>query len=185
MSRQYWQEALTVANAGGNAVANSTSATSLLTGNAVHAKYTLAANWFEVGRQLCVVAYGRISNIVTTPGNLTLSLRLGGTTVFTSSAMALNTTAKTDVSWKAELMLTCRAIGTSANLLGQGEFISESYVGAAANTALTAMMPLSAPGVGNNFDSTASQQADLFAQFSVANAGNTITLHQYTLYAVN
>ncbi len=185
MSRQTWQEALVSADTGGTAISNSVAATSLLTGTAAHAKFTLPANFFTVGKQLYVLAAGRISNIVTTPGNLTISLRFGGTTVFTSSAMGLNVVAKTAVAWTAWILLTCREVGATANLMGQGEFTSESNVGAAANTALTAMMPLSSPAVGTSFDSTNSQQVDLFAQFSVANAGNSIQLHQYSLQALN
>lgn len=185
MSRQSWQEALISADTGGTAVSNTTTATSLLTNNAAHAKFTLPANHFAVGRQLYVLVAGRISNIVTTPGTLTLSLRFGATTVFTSSAMALNTTAKTNVAWTAWILLTCREVGSTANLMGQGEFTSESNVGAAVNTALTAMMPLSAPAVGGTFDSMVSQQVDLFSQFSVANTGNSIQMHQYSLQALN
>lgn len=187
MSRQYWEECLAAANADGTAIANSTSATSLLTGTAAHAKYTLPANWFEVGRQLQIIASGRISNIVTTPGNLTVSVRLGATTVFTSGTFNLNTTAKTNVGWWLELLLTCRSVGasTSATILGQGVFTSESVVGAASGTALPASLPASAPAVGTGFDSSTSQQVDLFAQFSVANAGNSIQLHQYSLQALN
>lgn len=187
MSRQYWEECLVVANADGTAVANSTSATSLLTGTAAHAKFTLPAGFFEVGRQLQIVASGRISNIVTTPGNITLSVRLGATTVFTSGTVSLNTTAKTNVGWWLELLLTCRSIGasTSATILGQGVWTSESVVGAASGTALPASLPASAPAVGTGFDSSTTQQVDLFSQFSVANAGNSITLHQYSLQALN
>ncbi len=187
MSRQTWEETLTVANADGTAIANSTSATSLLTGTAAHAKFTLPANFFEIGRQLQIVASGRISNIVTTPGNLTISVRLGATTVFTSGAFGLNTTAKTNVGWWLELLLTCRSIGasTAATILGQGKFTSESVVGAAAGTALPAALPASAPAVGTGFDSSVTNQLDLFAQFSVANAGNSLQLHQYSLQSLN
>lgn len=184
MSLQTWQETLIAAQVDGTALANSTTATSILP---AAAKCTLPANYLQIGRVLQLTAKGRISNIVTTPGTLTFSVRFGSTAVFTGSGMSLNTTAKTNVSWEAQILLTCRSIGasTSATMMGQGTFTSESNVGSAANTALVAMMPLSAPAVGTGFDSTATQQVDLFAAFSVANAGNSIQVHQYVLESLN
>ncbi|HYS41457.1 MAG TPA: hypothetical protein VEO01_38065, partial [Pseudonocardiaceae bacterium] len=73
---------------------------------------------------------------------------------------------------------------TSANLLGQATFTSESVVGSAAGTALCASLPASAPPVGTGFDSTVNQQVDMFAKFSIANAGNSIQCHQYTFRVV-
>lgn len=188
MSAQGWVETLVTANGDGNAIANSTTATSLLTGNAAQAKFTLPANFFnQPGKVLRITATGRISNIVTTPGNLTLDVRFGSTVVFNGGTMALNTTAKTNVTWMLTALLTARALGqtTTATLLGSGLWQSESAVGAAAGSTLGMALPASAPAVGNGFDSTASQAVDLFATFSVANAGNSIQLHQYALEAMN
>jgi hypothetical protein len=86
--------------------------------------------------------------------------------------------------------LTCRAVGsgTSANLIGVGELMSESLVGAPAasaggNTVLC--VPVTAPAVGTGFDSTAAQTVDLTATFSISNAGNGITCHQFRLISPN
>jgi len=183
MSLQTWVETLIVAQVDGSALSNSTTATSILP---AAAKYTLPAGFFSAaGKALRVTARGRLSNIVTTPGNLTLDVRFGSTVVFNGGAVAMNTTAKTNVSFEFETILTCRAIGASANLMGIGSLTSESMVGSAANTALTALLPLSAPAVGNNFDSTTAQVVDLFATFSIANSGNSITVHEYLLEALN
>ena len=98
--------------------------------------------------------------------------------------MTLSTTAKTNVAWEMTWDLTVRAIGssTSANLIHQGRFTSEA-AGATtvAGEAKSIMMPQSAPAVGTGFDSTATQQVDLFGTWSVANASNSITVHQYEL----
>jgi hypothetical protein len=184
MSLQTWQEILVSAQVDGSALTNSTTATSILP---AAAKLVLPANYFSIGKVLRVRAFGRISNVVTTPGNLTLDVRFGSTVVFNGGTVSLNTTAKTNVSWALDAMVTCRAIGsgTSANLMGQGMWTSESVVGAAAGTTLTASLPASAPAVGSGFDSTATQVVDLFATFSVANASNSIQLHQYTLESLN
>jgi hypothetical protein len=184
MSLQTWGETLISAQVDGTALANTTTATSILP---AAAKYTLPANFFAIGRVLRVNMWGRVSNIVTTPGTLTLDVRFGSTVVFNGGAMSLNTTAKTNVTWRAIMMLTCRAIGggTTANLMGTGDWTSESAVSSAANTANDIMMPASVPAVGTGFDSTASQAVDIFATWSIANAGNSIQLHQYTLEAMN
>ena len=179
MSLQGWQETLITNQIDGTALANSTTATSILPGAA---KFTLA-----IGRALRITARGRISNIVTTPGNLTLDVRFGSVVVFNGGAIALNTTAKTNVTWSMTVDLVCRAIGasTSANMMGIGTLVSESLSGATANFDSTTNLPVSAPAVGTGFDSTAAQVVDLFATFSVANAGNSIQLHNYILESLN
>lgn len=184
MSMQTWAETLISAQTDGTALTNSTTATSVLP---AAAKFTIPANYFQIGRVVRVNAWGRISNVVTTPGNLTLDVRFGSTVVFNGGAMALNTTAKTNVSWRAIVMLTCRSIGsgTSATLLGMGDWCSESATGSAAGTANDILMPASAPAVGTGFDSTSAQVMDLFATFSVASASNSIQLHEYTVEAMN
>lgn len=184
MSLQTWQETLISAQVDGTALNTSTSATSILP---AAAKFTLPSNYFAIGKALRITAAGRISNIVTTPGTLTMSVRLGGVTAFTGGAIPLNTTAKTNVAWWLELLLTCRTIGasTSATLMGQGQFVSESVLSSAAGLANDCLLPASAPAVGTGFDSTSAQIVDLFAQWSISNAANSIQLHQYTLESLN
>jgi hypothetical protein len=126
---------------------------------------------------------GVVSNIVTTPGNLTLDVRMGPTSnivVFNGGAVALNAAAKVNVPFRLDVLLTCRAVGsgTSANLYGTGILTSESVVGATAGTALPAGL---AAGVGTGFDSTATTVVDLFGTFSISNAGNGITVQEYTI----
>jgi hypothetical protein len=127
-----------------------------------------------------------LSNIVTTPGTLTLEVRHGSTVVWSSGAVGLNAAAKTNVSGRLDLLLTCQAVGagTAAKLLGAGTLTSESVVGAAAGTGLPAALPASAPAQGNGFDSTVAQTLDLFATFSIANAGNAIQVLEYALEPV-
>jgi hypothetical protein len=181
MSLQTWSETLISAQVDGTAVTGTTAAT-LLPGAA---KFTIPANFFSIGKVLRINATGRISNIVTTPGTLTLDVRFGSTVVFNGGAFSLNTTAKTNVSWRLIALLTCRAIGvtSAANLFGQGDFTSESVVGSAAGVANDVMLPASAPAVGTGFDSTLAQIVDMFATFSLT--GNSIQAHQYTLEALN
>jgi hypothetical protein len=142
---------------------------------------------------LRVRAAGRVSNIVTTPGTLTLRFKMGPTATIaaaSSPAFPLNTTAKTNVTWILDWAFVVRSAGggTAATLMHTGQWQSESYVGSPAASAGgpgTGMIPASAPAVGTGFDSTISNLVDLTAQWSVSNAGNSIQLHMYTLESMN
>jgi hypothetical protein len=172
----------------GAALTNSTTLTSILP---PQAKLTLPANFLDViGKKLRIFASGRISNVVTTPGTLTLQFRMGPTSniiVATSQAIPLNIVAKTNVTWILEWFLTLRAVGggTTANLMHTGYFLSESVVSAAVGAAVAADIPASAPAVGTGFDSTVANVIDLQAQFSVLTATTSIQLHQFELWSEN
>lgn len=181
--KQSWYASLIEAQGDGSALSNSTAQTSILP---VAAKVTIPAGFFsKIGDRLRITAAGRASNIVTTPGTLTLDLKLGNVAIATSGAISLNTTAKTNVSWMLWWDLTLRAIGQTANFMHQGEWCSESVVGSAAGVANTAMLPASAPAVGSNFDATTALVLDLLATFSIANSGNSIQTHQYEATSIN
>jgi hypothetical protein len=187
--QSYW-ETLVAAQAAGDPVANTVTATSLLTNAAAHAKKMLYADFFSVpGKQLLIRATGRISTVVTTPGTLTLDVRFGSTKVFDGAAMNLSTTAHTNVPWWLDIELTCRAVGASATVLGLLRFVSQAGSATAVADSTTShgtlLAPNSAPAVGNTFDSTATQIVDLFATWSVANASNTLRVEQYRLVSPN
>jgi len=187
MSLATFMECLVAQQADGTALTASTTPTSI-----IHpaAKTTLpAGNFFAPGKSLLVRIGGRMSNIVTTPGTLTIDVRFGSVIVWTSQALPLNVVAKTNVSWWADIDLVCRAIGqsTSANMMGIGLFTSESVIGSPANSAGGSgalFMPATAPAVGTGFDSTAAQTVDVFATWSLNNA-NSIQTHMYELWAKN
>jgi hypothetical protein len=188
---QSWQETLIQANTDGSALSASTSATSLLP---AAAKFTMPANFLRVGSVLRVRFAGRLSNLVTTPGTLTIELRMGPTSTiaaFSSGAMQMSSTAHSNVPIVGEIMLTCRAIGnsTSANFMGQGWALSQALsltaVADSTTTPAHLLMPNTAPAVGTGFDSTVANVVDLYGTFSVNSASNSITIHQYTLEAVN
>jgi hypothetical protein len=188
MSHQSWQETLVAAQADGTAV-TATSEGSLLPGQA---KYTIPANYLDyIGKKLRIRAAGRISNIVTTPGTLTLKVKMGPTSTIiaaASSAMQLNAVAKTNVTWVLDWAFDLRSIGsgTSATWMHTGTWQSESVVGSplpSAGGAGQFMIPASAPAVGTGFDSTVANLLDLTAQFSLT--GNSIQLHQFALEAMN
>lgn len=191
MSLQSWQETLIQANVDGTALASSTSATSLLP---PAARFTMPANFLRIGSMFRVKVAGRLSNIVTTPGTFTLDVRMGPTSnivVFNGGAMQLSTTAHTNVPFVAEIMLTCRAIGnsTNANFMGQGWALSQALsltaVADSTTTPAHLLIPNTAPAVGTGFDSTVAMVVDVYGTFSISNAANAFTLHQYSLEALN
>lgn len=183
------QEVLITSQVDGTALTNSTTATSIIPSAA---RFTLASNFFWVpGKSIRVSARGRVSTVTVTPGTLTLDVRLGTVAtpivVFNGGAISLNTTAQTNDSWEFETILTCRAIGsgTSANLIGVGSWTSAAALGAAAGIAESVMLPATAPAVGTGFDSTITNVVDFFATWSIANASNSIQVHQYILESLN
>lgn len=182
-------ETLVTAQADGATLTNTVTATSLLP---TPAKFVLPSNFFWVpGKKLRITAAGRISTVVTSPGNFTFDVRFGSTIVFNGGASALNIVAQTNATWDLEINLTCRTIGqtTVATVLGVGKLITRASLNAPAvgtTTGVgTVLLPDTAPVAGTGFDSTATQAVDLFGTFSTANAANSITLHQYSLESLN
>lgn len=144
---------------------------------------TLPASYWQIGRMWRIRATGRISCVVTTPGTARYDMRLGGTVVFDTLAMPLNIVAKTNVPWLLDVILTCRAVGsgTSANLIGQGHWLSEASI----NTAVPATGPgpggqnvpyNTAPVVGSGFNSQSALTLDFF--FTQTVATGSMTCHQ-------
>lgn len=180
-----WTETLITAQIDGATLTAAAAASAL----PAAAKFTLPANYLSViGQQLLIKASGRISSVITTPGTARFDVRLGGTVVFDSLAVLLETAAGyTTVGWWLDVLLTVRAVGTSANLMGQGTLTAANLLGVPATPpkpALVAMLPWnSAPAVGANFSSIVSQEVDLF--FTQTVATGSMTLHQYSLIAPN
>jgi len=183
-----WFGQLIETNTDGTAVNTSTSETTILP---AYAKWILEAGYFNrPGDELLLEASGRLSCIVTTPGTLTIRLKFGSVAVFDSGAINLNVVAKTTVPWQLRATLTARAVGsgTTATLFTIGRLQSEALVGAPLPTAggnTCLLVPVGTPAVGTGFDSTSAQIVDLTAQFSVSNAGNGITCHQFRLISPN
>jgi hypothetical protein len=187
-----YNQTLITAQVDGTALTNSTTPTSILP---PAARLVLPTNFFFIGKRLRIEARGRISTVVTTPGTLTLDVRLGSIAtpivVFNGGAMNLNTTAQTNASWELEATLTCRAIGngTVANLMGVGSFASRALIGSpavAAGSPGIAILPDTAPAVGTGFNSAdVTNVVDLFATWSIANASNSIQVHDYAVTDLN
>lgn len=196
MSKQGWEETLATLKTPSPLQTNFTTAKSVFgaagTDAAVAAKYTLPTNFWENGKAVSVRLTGAISNIVTTPGTITFQFMLGGVIAWTSGAVQMSTTAHTTLPFWLDLELTCQAEGgsTQAKLIGQGIITSQTVANTAvadsvANTLPTLLLPNTNPALGTGFDSTATQQVDIFAGFSIANSGNGIRIDQYRLRSLN
>src|SRR3954466_1943354 len=120
MPFQSWAETVSSSQADGVAVANTVTETTLLPPNA---NLIFPSNFFiNLGQALYVRAFGRASTVVTSPGTLTLRVKLGGvgaagTAVFAYTTATLTTTAQTNDTWWLELMLQLRATGSAATLM--------------------------------------------------------------------
>jgi hypothetical protein len=158
----------------GPALNTSTTKTSILPASA---KYTPNQQFWDVGKQLHLMARGRVSTF--TSGTLTLAFGVGAVDAFASQALTM-VASQTNQTWELDLLLTVRAVGAggsaTANLIGIGALSA-----AGAITAARTMLPASAPAVGTSFDPAAAGVLDLLATWSVSNAANSIQVHQYVL----
>lgn len=189
MSTQTWQETLAVQRAAGTLLATYTTAKSVINPDGL---YTLPANYLQVGRRLRVKARGGISNIVTTPGTMNFQVKIGSVAAFDTGAIQLNATAHTTLPFWLEIEMTVRAIGsgTAANLIGLAQVIGRMFTLTAgqvddAQGMQTILAPATAPAVGTGFDSTIANIVDLWAGFSISNAGNGIQIAEYSLESLS
>lgn len=166
----------------GPALASSTAETSLLPASA--REFTVGAGRLRVGAALAFEFSGRVSTVVTTPGTLSLALRLGSTDILASAGIPLNIVAQTNIHWALKGELIVRAVGltTVSTFFPKGvTFTSRAVIGSsAAGTAGvgTELLPYNtAPAVGTGIDFSVSQLLDFLATWSVSNAANSITLH--------
>lgn len=180
MSNVRFFEPLIEQQVNGTALTNTTTPTSLI---APAAKFTLPANFLTIGKELLIRAAGRISTHTSSPGTFTFDVRFGSVVVFNGGASGTVATSQTDLTWRLEMLLTCRSIGasTTATMLGTG--ILQTF--ALSATVPVQMLPATAPAAGTGFDSTAAFFIDLFGTWSAAQTGNSIRCDQYSLWAVN
>jgi hypothetical protein len=152
------------------------------------ARFSFPPNAFAVGSALRIHASGRISNVVTTPGTARLDVRLGGTggttgtVVYDTGAMILNQVAKTTLPWRFSVWLTCRAVGSTGNFWGVGDFQSESIVGSALPSVSGSggfIVPVGVTAVGANVDLTLANMFEMV--FTQTVATGSFTVHQFIL----
>lgn len=187
----YWNTLVTMQGAGPN-LTGSLSATSILP---QQAKIVLPNGFFAyVGQKFKVSAQGQLGNIVTTPGTLTMDMRMGtagSIVVFNGGAMQLSATAHTTLPFWFDIEATLRANGggTSANFMALMRFLSQCVTVTAGTSDPASghsflLAPNVTPVVGTGFDSTAANLVDIFGTFSLSNA-NAIQMQQYEIISPN
>lgn len=96
-------------------VANTVTETTLI-GTGV-GTVTLPANFFVAGKTIKMIITGYFSTTGTP--NDTMAFKLGSTTVLTTGAMAMGSNSSNQL-WRMEMILTCRATGTTGTVMAQG-----------------------------------------------------------------
>lgn len=179
MSRQFWAETIAWATASGTQISNTTTET------IIHPNITIPANYMQDGRAIEVFEFFMFSNVVTTPGTLTLRLRWGGvagTVIAATDAIALSTTAQTNRLGSIEAIIQTRSNGSSGTVFATGQV----SLGASAGTSSLLMGSAgSASPAAVTVDLTADTALALTAQFSVATSPTNLTGLNYVLKALN
>jgi len=188
MSKQFWVEALAWATADGTPVANTT------TEGLLFPDVVIPGNYMQDGRTLELYAAGRWSNVVTAVPTITFTLRWGGvagTVLAISPAIVTPASAVTNAIWELSAQIQTRANGATGSLFTIGKVtMSEDAAptfGTVANYGVVAMM--GSAGAATPAAVTVSLIADtalsITADWSAANAANTITGHIYTIKSLN
>lgn len=173
--------------ADGTQISNSTSET------IVCPDFSIPAYYMTPGKTLHVWAYGVNSNVVTTPGTLTLRVRWGGvagTVLLASAAQGLDTTAHTNALWYLEAYITCRTAGASGTFMCSGSMGAYNLLSSTAANLLPALMgSAGAPGSSGNaavtVDTTTAKLLSVTAQFSVATNPTNLTCQARIIKALN
>jgi len=154
--------------------------------------WTMPANYLYVGRKIRVRVAGAISNIVTTPGLMNFQLKIGSVAAYDTGNIQLNATAHTTLPFFLDISAVCQAVGsgTSAKLLGIGTAEGLMFTRTAGQTddaqgMQTIVVPQTNPAQGTGFDSTISNIVDLWAGFTISNAGNGVRVDEYSLEFLN
>lgn len=154
---------------------------------------TLGANaWSWPGKRMWLHCAGPVSNVVTTPGTLTLRVRWGGsagTLLATTGAIPFSTTAATNNLCALDCFLTCIAQGPTTTALTLRAY-GTSWVANTAGTA-AALQAMCLPPAGTaladvaSLDGTVPKAITVTAQFSVNTSPTNIQITDCWLMALN
>lgn len=166
--------------ADGTALASSTSLTVISPSSATNPALTIAANRLFPGAAFKVIASGRVSTTGTP--NLTLGLYSGGAagTKLADTGTIVTTSGVTNVTWRFEAEVVCRAVGSSGTLFTTG-FVTGISGTVGVNTV---PLPASAPAAVA-VDTTTAKTLDLCALWGTSSASNTITCHTWLVLGLN
>lgn len=129
---------------------------------------SLPANFFAVGKTLRLTGGGFYSTQAS-PGNMTVLVKVGSTTVATATISTLPS-AVTNLTFSFDVLITCRTTGASGTFVASGYF---AYGATASTRNFADLTPISPVTV----DTTSAQIVDLsmaWATASVSNIMNTV-----------
>jgi hypothetical protein len=133
-----------------------------------------------------------VSNVVTTPGTLTLRVRWGGVAgvvLASTGAVALSATARANYAGMLDLDLVWRTIGVTGTCFAMGEVnLNNVPVGADSAPQSTYTMTsagANVPAVATGLDTTTAKALSVTAQFSVSTATTQFTNHLRRLVAIS
>jgi hypothetical protein len=188
MSIQTWEELVNYVIGDATQISNSTAETLLVP------SYAIPAGFWYPGRIMRTRLQGVISNVVTTPGTLTLRAYLNGIAGSklsgTDNALALSVTAHTNATFDVEWLTTCRANGplaTSGSLITVGK----ANLGLARVTSSPAFpgesdfLPSTGLAAVTGLNLLAASSLDFSAQFSVATSPTNLTINQMTMESLS
>lgn len=151
-------------------VANTTNETTMF-GSGVGSE-TLSANYLEVGKTIRVTARG-IHSTLNSSQTATFLLKIGGTTVATSSSFTISQ-ALTNASFEIEALVTCYSTGALGTVWGQGMYVrSGSQTRSIASTAASTV------------DTTGALAVDLTIAWGAADPANTIKTTNLVIEGLN
>ena len=154
-------------------------------------RYTFPAGYFyRIGQSLKVVATGRISSVITTPGTARFDIRLSNTVIFDGLAVVLDPTiAYANVGWILEVEMTTRSVGQNGmTWWSQGKWTCNDIVGVPAGTprgALTAILPWNSTPLVSPSIVNSESALILDCLFTQTVATGSLTCHQFKVIAEN
>lgn len=176
MSLRKFDGPLVASQVDGPAIVNNTPASILPPASVI----TIPPEFWEVGRKLTLYAMGK-TNPVLTATTMRFDVRLGATVVFDTGALNNLSSVGSTFPWRLKVELTCRVIGSSAQLMGIATLQSQALVGAPGSAAggdIKLNAPVVAPALGTAFDGTVAKTLDIFHTFGATGADLTCNAYR-------
>ncbi len=133
---------------------------------------TLPANFFVAGKTIVLAGYGVHSSVG--GSQINIRVKFGSTVICTTGAVT--TGVHTDRGFWIDSVITCRTTGVTGTVFGQG-----MYNEAGASNASFDMVNTTTTTI----DTTTSQAVSVTVEWDTADAGNTISITNFTLQVLN
>lgn len=192
MSFQTWEETIGAATATATAIAASTTETILVPNT------TIPANYLYAGRRLRLRAWGSYGT--TSTPTLQFAVRWGGVagTVLAKSfantlTSAVGGGASMTAMWELDMIIQCRAAGSSGSLMTNGKAVLYTGTAGTAGTVTNYGMPVvlasgttgGTTPVAVTVDLTADTALSITALWGTNNAANSIQAIDYAIESMN